>query len=149
MKKILALIVSVLFVVSFAGFSFAVEKPATTQAEKKAETAKPGEAAKPGPAARVKQISGEVKAVDAQANTLTVKGKKAEVTVTCNDKTKIMMGKEKKTLADVKVGDKVIVKYTESEGKNIAKSVAIKQAGAEEKPAVEKKTEKSPAQKAK
>lgn len=145
MKKVLALVVSILFVVSFAGLSFAVEKPAATTApaEKKVETEKAATTTAPAPAAKVKQITGEVKAVDTKANTLTVKGKKAEVTVTCNEKTKIMMGKEKKTLADVKVGDKVVVKYTESEGKNIAKSIAIKPA--EEKPTAEKKAE--PAQK--
>lgn len=140
MKKVLALVISILFVVSFAGLSFAVEKPAATTAPavKKVETEKAATTT-PVPAAKVKQITGEVKAVDTTANTLTVKGKKAEVTVTCNEKTKIMMGKEKKTLADVKVGDKVVVKYTESEGKNIAKSIAIKPA--EEKPAAEKKAE--------
>jgi len=62
--------------------------------------------------------------------TLTVTKKmktKAEDTmVTVNDKTKIMMGKDKKLLADLKVGDKVTVKYSEADGKMVAKSVAIK-----------------------
>ena len=139
MKKALALVVSILFVFSLAGFAFAVEKAATpAPAEKKAEAEKATEA-KPAPAAKVKQITGEVKTVDTTANTLTVKGKRAEVTVSCTDKTKVMMGKEKKTLADVKVGDKVVVKYTESEGKNVAKSIAIKPA--EETPKAEKKAE--------
>jgi ribosomal protein S1 len=42
------------------------------------------------------------------------------------------MGKDKKVLADIKVGDKATVKYTEADGKMTAKSVAIK---AEEKKA--------------
>jgi len=49
-----------------------------------------------------------------------------------------MMGKEKKTLADVMAGNKVTVKYTEVNGKNVAKSIAIK--AAETEPA-EKKAE--------
>ena len=80
--------------------------------------------------AKVKQVTGEVKAVDTKAMTLTVTKKmktKAEDTmVTVNDKTKIMMGKDKKLLADLKVGDKVTVKYSEADGKMVAKSVAIK-----------------------
>ena len=139
MKKAIAIVVSILFVFSLTGFAFAVDKAATpAPAETKAETGKATEA-KPAPAAKVKQITGEVKAVDTKANTLTIKGKRAEVTVTCADKTKVMMGKEKKSLADVKVGDKVVVKYTESEGKNVAKSIAIKPA--EETPKAEKKEE--------
>ena len=58
--------------------------------------------------------------------TITVKGKKAEVTLTADNKTSIRMGKEKKTLADVKVGDKVSTRYSEMEGKNVAKSITIK-----------------------
>ncbi|MEW6419249.1 MAG: DUF5666 domain-containing protein [Nitrospirota bacterium] len=132
MKKAIAIIVAVLFVFSFAGLSFATEKAAEKAAPAKAEETKAAE--KP----KVKMVTGEVKAVDAKAKTLTVKGKKADVTVTCDDKTKIMMGKEKKTLADVMTGDKVTVKYTEAEGKNVAKSISIK--AAETAPA-EKKTE--------
>jgi hypothetical protein len=54
-----------------------------------------------------------------------MKGKAEDTVVTVSDKTKIMMGEAKKALADVKAGDKVTAKYTESEGKNMAKSVAI------------------------
>jgi hypothetical protein len=128
MKKAIAIIVSLLFVLSVAGLSFAAEKAAAPAAEKSMEKKAP---------VKVKWLSGEVSAVDAAAMTLTVKGKKAEVALTVNDKTKITMGKEKKTLADVKVGDKVSTKYSEVEGKNVAKSVALK---AEQK--MEKKTKK-------
>jgi ribosomal protein S1 len=114
-----------------ASFSFATEEkkaapaPATAPApaEKKAEPAKPAE--KP----KVHQVTGDVKAVDAKAMTITVskmvKGKAEETVATVSDKTKIMMGEAKKALADVKVGDKVTVKYTEAEGKKMAKSIAI------------------------
>lgn len=135
MKKAIALIVAVLFVFAVASISFAVEEkkaaPAPAPAEKKAEPAKK--------APKVTQVTGEVKAVDAAAKTITVvkkvKDKAVETVVAVDDKTKITCGKEKKTLADVKAGDKVTVKYTEVDGKNVAKSVAIKPAA----PAPEKK----------
>jgi len=127
MKKVLAIIVSLVLVVSFAGLSFAADKAA----EKKA----PAMEAKKAPA-KIKQVTGEVAAVDAKANTITVKAKKGETTVTADDKTKVMMGKEKKAIADVKVGDKVTVKFSEADGKMVAKSVAIK--AADEKAAAKK-----------
>jgi ribosomal protein S1 len=120
MKKAIAIFVSVIFVFTFASLSLAAEKaaPAPAPMEKKAE-----------PAAKVHQVTGDVKAVDMKAMTVTVtkmmKGKAEETMITVGDKTKIMMGKEKKALADVKAGDKVTVKYTEVEGKNMAKSVAV------------------------
>jgi len=120
MKKVVSIVVALLFVLSITSLSFAVE-----------EKAMPAE--KP----KVKQVTGDVKAVDMKAKALTVvkvmKGKSEDTVVTVDDNTKIMMGKEKKTLADVKVGDKVIAKYTEVDGKKLAKSIAIKPA--------EKKTE--------
>jgi ribosomal protein S1 len=115
MRKAIAIIVSLLFVLSVAGLSFAAEKVAMEPAkamEKKAPV-------------KIKWLSGEVSAVDAAANTVTVKGKKAEVTLDVNDKTKITMGHEKKTLAQLKVGDRVSTRYSEVEGKNVAKSMAI------------------------
>lgn len=140
MKKAIAIFVTVLFVFAMASLSFAAEekKMAPAPAEKKME---------PAEKTKVKQVSGDVKAVDMKAMTVTVsktmKGKAEETVVTVGDKTKIMMGKEKKTLADVKAGDKVTVKYTEAEGKNMAKSVAIHGPEKKAEPAktMEKKTE--------
>jgi Cu/Ag efflux protein CusF len=126
MKKAITIIVAVLFVFALTSVSFAAE-------EKKAEGTMPVE--KP----KVKQVTGEVKAVDTKAKTVTVtkkmRDKAMDTVVTVDDKTKIMMDKEKKALADVKAGDKVKVKYTEIEGKNVAKSIAIqpKEAAAEKK----------------
>ena len=141
MKKAIAIFVTVLFVFAMASLSFAAEEkkaaPAPAPAEKKME---------PAEKAKVKQVSGEVKAVDMKAMTITVtkmmKGKAEETVVTVSDKTKVMMCKEKKMLADVKAGDKVTVKYTEAEGKNMAKSVAIHEAKkAEPAKTMEKKAE--------
>ena len=143
MKKAIAIVVSLMFVLAFTAVSFAAEKAAGGYG---APAAAP--AAEKAPAKKVekKQVTGEVKAVDAKANTLTVTKKKEEVTVTVDDKTKIMAGKDKKTLADVKVGDKVTVKYTVADGKNTAKRVDIKAAPATEKAAAPAKA--APAKKA-
>lgn len=123
MKKVVSIIVALLFVFSITSLSFAVEEKKAMPAEKP----------------KVKQVTGDVKAVDMKAKTITVakmmKGKAEETVVTVDDKTKITMGKEKKTLADVKVGDKVKVHYTEVEGKNIAKSVTIMPAEKKAEPA--------------
>ena len=123
MKKVVSIVVALLFVFSITSLSFAVE----------------GQKAMPVEKPKVKQVTGDVKVVDVKAKTLTVskmmKGKAEETVVTVDDKTKIMMDKEKKALADVKAGDKVTVKYTEVDGKNVAKSVAIKPAEKKAEPA--------------
>jgi hypothetical protein len=111
MKRFIALFVAILFVFGVASISFAypqAEKAMPKAEEKKAEPAK-----KEAPKAKVKQVTGEVTAVDVATKTIKVKGKKAEIALTADEK----------MLADVKVGDKVVVKYTEEEGKNIAKSI--------------------------
>jgi hypothetical protein len=118
-KSAIAIIVTVLFASTLTSISFAEEK----KAEEKP---------------KVKEVIGKVKAVDTVAQTITVVNKiKAkelvvgkefdinELRITVDDKTIITMGEKKKELADVKVGNKVTVKYTEVEGKNIAESVAL------------------------
>lgn len=81
-------------------------------------------------AAKVQQITGEVTAINTNAMTMTVtkkmRSKVLDVVVTVNDETKIMIGKGKRTFADVKAGDKVIIKYREVDGKNVTQSIAIK-----------------------
>jgi hypothetical protein len=136
MKKVIAIVVSIVFVLSFAGLSFAADKAAKME-EKKS----PVEAADKKAPAKITTIKGEVAAVDAKANTVTVKVKKGDVTVTTDAKTKVVMGKEKKTVADVKAGDKVKVQYKEVDGKMMAKSIAIMPAEAEKK--AEKKEKKA------
>jgi Cu/Ag efflux protein CusF len=86
-------------------------------------------------------VTGEVIEFDAKANTMTVKGpKKGEVALTLNEKTKIVEGKEKKSLADIKTGNKVSVTYTEAEGKNTASRIEIKAVSAEKKASPSKST---------
>ena len=87
------------------------------------------------------QITGEVKAVDRNAMALTVskkiKDKIMAAVTTVDDQTKITMDEQNKNFNDIKVGDTVIVKYKQVDGKNIAKSVVIEPPVTE----TEKKTE--------
>ena len=131
MKKVIAIVVSVLFVLSVAGLSFAAEQKAAPAAPAEKKEAAPAKAEEKKAPAKVKQVTGEVVAVDAKAKTLTVKGKKGDVALSVDEKAAAK-------LADVKVGDKVTVKYKETDGKNVATSVVGKKAA-------EKKMEKKPA----
>lgn len=138
MKKLLTLMVSILVVLAFTMVGSAEEKKAV---EKKAEPAKEMKAepakAEKKEKAKVHQITGEVTAVDAKAKTVTIKGKDKEVTLDAADI---------KDLDKIKVGDKVMAKYSEKEGKMTAKS--IKAAKAEKKTEkMEKKEEMKPAEK--
>ena len=102
MKKALAIIVSVLIVLSVVELSFANDKKH---------------------AKNDMYVSGEVTAVDVAANTLTIKGRKGEVVLTTTDKTKFAEGM---TLADVKVGDMLSAKYSEKDGMMMAWEVITK-----------------------
>jgi hypothetical protein len=124
-KKAIAIFVSVLFVFALASVSFAVEKAATAPAAAEKKEPAPVKTEEKSPVVKVKRISGEVVAVDAATGTITVKSKKIEVSLSTNDKTVVTKGKEKKTLGDVEVGNKVIVKYKEVGGKNVAKSITV------------------------
>lgn len=122
MKKILALVMALVFVFTTA-VVFA-EKPAA----KPAEPAKKAEATKE----KVKQISGEITAIDTAGKTITVKSKKQELTIGVTDE----------QIKDLKAGDKVVVKYTEKDGKLTAKSVKKTGKTAEKKEAPKKETPK-------
>ncbi|TSA11987.1 MAG: hypothetical protein D4R73_02970 [Deltaproteobacteria bacterium] len=73
-----------------------------------------------------KLITGEVVTVDTAANSLTLKGKRAEVVIHTNEDTVVQVAKEKKSLADVKVGAKIAVRYSEIDGGNLAESIVVK-----------------------
>jgi len=117
MQKFIGIVMALVFVLSFSGLATAVdEQPANSKARAKA-----------------KQISGEVTEIDVTAKTVSVKGKNGTKTIMCTEKTKITMAKENKTLADVQIGDRVTVKYKESDGKQTAKSIEIKSAAKKSK----------------
>lgn len=119
MKKIFTMMMAFMLVIAFGGLVLAAE-------EKKA--APPAKEAKPAPE-KVMQATGDITAVDAKANTFTLKSaKKGEITCAVTADTKITMGKAAKTLADVKVGDKATCKYVEKEGKHVCKAMDIKAA---------------------
>ncbi len=100
MKKTIAIVASLIFVLAFTAVSFAKTK--------------------------IHSVTGEVTAVDASAKTVTLKTRKGEVVVSVADKTSIKEGRKKKSLEDVKAGDKVTVRYTEADGKMTARSIAIR-----------------------
>lgn len=131
MKKTIAIVLSLVLMFAFTAVTFAAEK-AAAPAEKK-------EAAAPAKKAEKKQVTGEVAAIDAKAKTITVakkvKDKVEETVISVDDK----------MLADVKQGEKVTVKYTVTDGKNVATSVKKHVAKAEKKEAAPAKKEAAPA----
>jgi len=83
------------------------------------------------PAQKVRTFTGEVASVDQTANTVTVKsktrkGKELTLGAKVNDKTVIKSGKATKTLADLKAGDKVSVKYRRTAEGDVASSILIR-----------------------
>ena len=72
------------------------------------------------------KMTGEIKAVDAKAGTITLAHRTGEVTFTAAPDIKFGHAGEKvqMTLADLKVGDKVVIHYSEDAGKKIAHKVA-------------------------
>jgi hypothetical protein len=94
-------------------------------------------------AAKVQQITGDVKAVNYGAMSITVakkcNNKALDAVVTVDNRTKISKDGKKGTFDDIKTGDRVVVKYTEVKGRNIAQAISIKPS---KKESVEKETEK-------
>lgn len=135
MKKILVILLALMVSAAFAGATFAAEE------KKAAETKNPCAAKEEKKETeKVMQSTGEITAVDAKANKFTLKSsRKGEVTCEVTADTKIMMGKESKTLADVKVGNKVTCKYAMKDGKHVCKSMDIKAAEKKEENKEEKK----------
>ena len=108
-KRIFALAIAVLFVVAFANSASASGK--------------------------LSSLKGEVVSVDLGAKALTVKAingttvpttiTEGQLTFATDHLTKISMGKKHEKLADLKVGDKVEVKYYSKDGKNMAERILL------------------------
>lgn len=130
MKRIAAMVVAFMMIVSIGLLAFAAEEKKAPEAPKEEKKApEPAKKEEKKAVEKVMQAKGEVTAVDAKANTLALKtAKKGDITLDVTAETKITSGKEVKSLADVKVGDKVNVKYVSKEGKNISTSIALKAA---------------------
>ena len=150
MKKVFMVALAVLISAAFVTSGFA-QAPAAKPATDKPAAAAPApapEKAVPAPApekkgttkAKVHQYTGEVTAMDMAAKTLAVKGKKGDMTFDVTDA---------KMKSEPKAGDKVMVKYTEKDGKMVASSVAMAPGkNAPAKPAAEKPAAKPAAEKA-
>jgi hypothetical protein len=129
LKRLIALILSILFVLTMTNLSFAGSGAKMRQAME---------------GMGGKEIQGEVTTVNAKEKIITVKGMRGLITATCDEKTFVKMGNVIKTCADIKVGDKANMLFETGEGKNIAKSIFLSVPAA---PApVEKKAEPSKAE---
>ncbi|MEJ5226981.1 hypothetical protein [Thermodesulfovibrio sp.] len=142
MKRVIAVVMALIFALTVS-VAFA-QQPAAKPAEpaKKAEPAKPAEPAKKEEKKakeKVKQITGEVTAVDTVGKSITIKSKKQELTIGVTDE----------QIKDVKAGDKVVVKYTEKDGKLTAKSIKKAAAKGEKKGEVKKEEKKAEKKEAK
>jgi len=151
MKKIFAVVMAVAFAFSVVGFAVAAEKAAAPAAAPAAAKTAPA-AAKTAPAAekaapaaekkaakpKATQVTGTVEALDAAAGTFTVKGKKGNVDLKAGEKVK---------LGDVKVGDKVVVKYADGTASSVKAVKAPKAKKAEPKPEAKPMAEPKPAAK--
>ncbi len=112
-KKSIALILAL--VVAFAFSAIAVGQ---TTAPKTVGESQPKAAA-----VKTHTMRGSVVSVDAIANTIAVKGKKAEVTFQVEPAAKIMIKKKEVKLADVKKDSKVVVTYKVVDGKKVATGI--------------------------
>ena len=132
MKKILSFLLSLIFIFAVTGLAFAEENKEAGSSPPEAAKKETAPAAQHKKAARFKLVIGEVIEVDTTARTFTVKVEGGKITLYFDDETKIMVGQETKTLAELKAGEKVTASYnkknTESGLKNVAKVVKIKAA---------------------
>jgi len=105
-------------------------------AQEAAPAAAPAKAAKKE---AVKSISGTVVSVDAVANTIIVKVKKGEDTLSVEAGAKIVSGKKEITLGDIKADAGVTVSFKVVDGKKVATKISEKAAPAAKGAKVEKK----------
>jgi Cu/Ag efflux protein CusF len=135
MKKVFVAVLAVFIGIAFVATVFAQGPAAPETAapapapEKKAET----KAAWKG---RMHHFRGEVSAMDMAAKTLTVKGKKGDMTFDVTDA---------KIKGEPKAGDKVKVAYTKKDGKMVAKYVKMKGAKKAGKPMTPQEAPPTPA----
>lgn len=127
MKKVFMVVLAVLISAAFITTVFAQAKPETKQTDKLAVAAsekapapekkadKPEKKAAP----KAKTFKGEFVSMDETAKTIVAKDAKGEMTFDIAGVKKI---------AEFKAGDKVMVAYTEKDGKMVAKAVAKKAA---------------------
>jgi pyruvate dehydrogenase E2 component (dihydrolipoamide acetyltransferase) len=106
-----------IMVVALACTAFLFAQEASPAASPKAEKAAKKEA--------VKKIMGTVVSVDAIANTIIVKVKKGEDTLSVEAGAKITQGKKEITLGDIKADESVTVTCKMVDGKKVATHIAV------------------------
>jgi hypothetical protein len=104
-----------------------------------AQEAAPAKAEKGAKKEVVKTVVGTVVSVDAVANQIIVKTKKAEDTLSVEAGAKIMSGKKEIALADIKTDASVTVHYKVVDGKKVATKIMEKAEKAAKVAKVEKK----------
>jgi hypothetical protein len=142
MKKVFMVVLAVLISVAFVTTVFAQPKPEAKPADKPAAAApekapapeKKADKPEKKPAAKAKSFKGEFVSMDAAAKTIVAKNDKGEMTFD-------VAGVKK--MAELKAGDKIMVSYTEKDGKMVAKTVA-KQAAKKDAPKKEEAKKEAP-----
>jgi len=119
--KIFVMFVSFFFICAISGIAIGTEKTvdhtgAATESQKKAME---------NQEEKTKNIKGTITAIDLNAKTISVKGKKAVESIAWDENT-VIRSSDKKTIGDIKVGDSVKVKFSDEGGKKLAKSISIK-----------------------
>ncbi len=128
MRKAFALMLSLLCAGAFTAAAVKAEAPAGGGKAPAADTK-----AAPMKKGKMTSVKGEITEVDPAGNNVKVKEKDKELTINVTDKTMITAGKTKRSLADLKAGDKVVAKFTEEDGKMVARSIRVASAGKGEK----------------
>jgi Cu/Ag efflux protein CusF len=108
LKRAIAIVISLLFVLSLAGPTFA------RMGMKRAIGDAP-----------VKDAQGVIKTIDKKEKAITIEAMRGLLTVTADERTVVKLGKEMKLFTDLIVGDNVVVTYSIGEGKNEAKTITI------------------------
>lgn len=141
MKKIVTLLIAVAFVAGTTGFAFAQAQ--STAPMPKADDKKMDKSVdkKSGDKKMsTKNANGTVKSASSDSVVVAgkEKGKDAEWTFAVDPKTKIKKGGKDATVADLKPGDSVHVRYMEHDGKTVAQAINVR-GGSTAKKADEKK----------
>ena len=131
MKKLLALVVALVFAAVSAGVALAQTPTPDTKADKPAAMKK----------TPLRNANGTVKAASADSIVVAGKARNKEVewTFAVDPKTSIRRGGKSITAADLKPGDSVHVRYTNMDGKAVAQSIMAKGGGMKKEAKSEKK----------
>ena len=117
------------------------QEAATTAAPAAPAAEKAAPAKAPAKKEAAVKVMGSIVSVDAIANTVIIKTKKAEDTLTVNDKTVIKVGGKVVALADLKADTKVKASYKMEDGKKVAEKITEMAAAAPAKPKAKAKEE--------